>query len=44
MKAVLALEHGIIPPTIGLEKLNPQSKQRSKEHPDVTSLGQDTFY
>lgn len=26
MKAILALEHGIIPPTIGFVKLNPNSK------------------
>lgn len=26
MKAILALEHGIIPPTVGFVKLNPNSK------------------
>lgn len=26
MKATLALEHGIIPPTVGLVDLNPNSK------------------
>ena len=31
MKAVLAIEHGIIPPTIGLKTLNPNSKSPLKD-------------
>ena len=30
MKAILALEHGIIPPTIGFVNLNPNSKSLVK--------------
>ena len=29
MKAVLAIEHGVIPPTVGLKTLNPNSKHIS---------------
>ena len=34
MKAVLAIEHGIIPPTIGLKTLNPNSESLK----DLTSI------
>ena len=32
MKAVLAIEHGIIPPTVGLEKVNPNSMSPFKDY------------